>query len=180
MQSRGSVIALIVAATLFSLCASALAQPAMIEPGPEHKVLQEAVGTWDAVVKEPGGEESKGVMTVTSECGGLWTVSKFQMPMGGQTFEGRGLDGYDTTKKKYVSVWVDSMSTSPMLFEGDYDKASKSLTLTGEGKGMDGKPARFKSVTKVRDKQHQTFTMYILGADGKEQRMMTIEYTRKK
>ncbi|MCR4412159.1 MAG: DUF1579 domain-containing protein [Thermoguttaceae bacterium] len=179
MLSRGSMNALILAGALLSWCASAVAQVPVVQPGPEHKVLHESVGTWDALVKGPDGQE-KGVMTIASECGGLWIVSKFQMSMGGQTFEGRGLDGYDTAKKKYVSVWVDSMSTAPMLFEGDYDRASKSLILVGEGKGMDGKPAKFKSVTKIQDRDHHTFTIYLIGADGKEQPMMTIEYTRRK
>ncbi len=45
---------------------------------------------------------------------------------------------------------------------------------------MDGKPAKFKSVVKVKDKDHYSFQMFIIGADGKEALMMTIEYTRRK
>jgi len=35
-------------------------------------------------------------------------------------------------------------------------------------------------VTHKPDDDHQTFTMYILDSDGKENKIMTIEYTRKK
>jgi hypothetical protein len=64
--------------------------------------------------------------------------------------------------------------------EGDYDKEKKTLTMTGLGPGMDGKPAKFKGVTHFPDNDHQTFTMYAVDADGKDNKMMTIDYVRKK
>ena len=36
------------------------------------------------------------------------------------------------------------------------------------------------AATQMPDDDHQTFTMYIVGADGQETKVMTIEYTRKK
>ena len=56
----------------------------------------------------------------------------------------------------------------------------KTLTMTGEAPGPDGKLAKHKMTTHMPDDDHQTFTMYILDADGKENKIMTIEYTRKK
>jgi hypothetical protein len=53
-------------------------------------------------------------------------------------------------------------------------------TRTGQAKGPDGKPGKFKSVLKSKDKDHNTFQMFITGADGKESLRMTIDYTRKK
>lgn len=150
------------------------------QPGPQHELLKEAEGTWDAVIKGSEGPEVKGTATGKMTCGGLWLASEFKMDIGGQEFQGRGLDGYDLDKKKFVSVWVDSMSTAPLLFEGDYDAASKTLTLTAQGKGPDGATTKFKSVSKSRDKDHHTFQMFVTGSDGKETLMMTIEYTRKK
>ena len=147
--------------------------------GPEHQELKWREGTWDALIKS-GGSESKGVATYKMECAGLWLVSEFKGDFGGQAFQGRGLDGYDPEKKKYVSVWVDSMSARPMLLEGEMDKEKKVLTLIGEGPGMDGKPAKFKSVTRRVDDNHETFKMSVVGADGAEMEMITIEYTRRK
>jgi hypothetical protein len=159
---------------------SALGQ-APPKPGPQHEMLKDGEGTWDAVAKGPEeGPPMKGSATAKMVCGGLWLASEFKMDFGGQQFEGRGLDGYDLDKKKFVSVWIDSMSTAPILFEGDYDQASKTMTMTGQGKGPDGKPAKFKSIFKVRDKDHQTFQMFVAGPDGKDNLMMTIEYSRKK
>lgn len=146
------------------------------KPGPEHEVLKKLVGDWDATMKF-GGMESKGTVTYKMELGGLWLVSTFEGDFGGQKFSGRGLDSYDAGKKKYVGVWVDNMITSPLVMEGDYDKAKKTLTMTGQGPGMDGKPTKFKAVSVMPDDDTMDFSMYM--GDGKEPGF-TIQYKRKK
>lgn len=149
------------------------------EPGPEHESLKRIAGEWIATIKSDGGD-SKGTMVAKMDCGGLWLSTDFRGDFGGMPFQGRGLDGYDPATRKYVSVWVDSMITKPLLFEGTMDKAKKTLTKTAEGIGMDGKPAKYKSVTHHPDDDHQVFTMFMTGADGVEQKVVTIEYVRKK
>ena len=148
-------------------------------PGPEHKELARLAGEWVATIKGPDGE-TPGTMVARVECGGLWLATEFTGQMGGAKFQGRGLDGYDPASKKYVSVWVDSWSTKPLLFEGTMDAATKSLTMTATGVGMDGKPAKYKSVTRYPSADRQVFELYLVGADGKDEKMMTIEYARKK
>ena len=165
-----------VAALLPALASSASAQPAPPKPGPEHEVLKKLEGTWDATMNF-GGMESKGTMTYKMEVGGLWLVSSFDGDFGGMKFQGKGLDTYDAAKKKYTTVWIDSMSTTPMIMEGTYDKAKKTLTLMGDGPGPDGKPAKWKSVTEMPDSNTIKFGMYM--GDGKEP-MFTIGYKRKK
>jgi hypothetical protein len=149
------------------------------KPGPEHEFLRKLEGTWDATVKFGEGE-SKGTMTYRMEMSGLWLVGDFQGSFFGQKFEGRGLDSYDVNKKKYVGVWVDSMTTAPMLSEGTYDKDKKTMTMTGEGPGMDGKLMKMKMVTEYKDNDNIVFTMSGPGKDGKDQTMMVITYKRKK
>src|SRR5262245_40983715 len=123
--------------------AAVLAVPAVAQeppkPGPEHEVLKKLEGVWDITMRF-GGMESKGRVTYKMDLGGLWLVSSVESDLGGMKFQGRGMDSYDAGKKKYVSVWVDSMSTTPMTMEGSYDAAKKTLTMAGEGPGMDGKP----------------------------------------
>ncbi len=148
-------------------------------PGPEHQVLKKLEGTWNAKVKM-GDNESSGTVTYRMECGGLWLMSDFHGEFADQKFQGHGMDGYDPNKQKYVSVWVDSMSTRPSLFEGTYDKDKKTMTMTGEAPGPDGKPAKHKLVTQMPDDDHQTFSMFIIGPDGQENKVMSIEYARKK
>jgi hypothetical protein len=87
------------------------------------------------------------------------------------------MDSYDPGRKKFVSVWVDNMSTSPMVMEGTYDPAKKALTMTGEGPGADGKPTRYRSVTETPDENTQVFHMYM--GDAKEP-AFTIVYKRRK
>ncbi len=156
----------------------ALAQPPQPKPGPEHALLKRLEGTWEATVK--GREESKGTMTYKMMLGGLWLVSDYQGEFMGQKFQGKGLETYDTAKKKYVGIWVDSMSTALMTYEGNFDKDGKVLTMTGEGPGEDGKPTKFKMVSEMKDKDTMVFTMSSPGKDGKEHTMMTITYKRKK
>ena len=149
-----------------------VAQPPEVKPGPEHEILKSHVGTWTCKIKM-GGEESEGRSTYRMECGGLWLVSDFKGKFGGQDFQGKGLDTYDAASKKYKGVWVDSMSTKPMILEGTYDAASKTLTQTGMGPGPEGKDVEHKMVTKFIDKDNIHFSMSMGG-----QEMMTIEYKR--
>ncbi len=148
-------------------------------PGPEHARIKEFVGEWDAVM-EMGGQKSKATATYKSICDGMWIESDFQGDLGGFTFKGRGLDGYNQKKKKYVGVWVDSTSSAPLHFEGDIDPKTKLMVMTGESLGPDGKPQKFKNTTEFKDKDHFSFKMYMVDPDGKDQLAFTIEYARRK
>jgi hypothetical protein len=166
------------------LAAPLLAQefPPAPKPGPEHAVLKAMEGTWDAKMKIPDAPEAiPAVMTYKSELGGLWLASEFKSDVPGFQFQGKGFDGYDQAKKKYVGVWIDSMITGLMTMEGKYDEKTKTLTMTGVGPGEGGKEEqKFKSVTKMTDADHQTFQLFMIGDDGQETLGFTIEYTRKK
>ncbi len=149
------------------------------KPGAEHARLKEMEGKWDCVM-DMEGQKSKCSATYKSICGGMWIQSDFEGDLGGIKFQGHGLDGYDLAKKKYVGIWVDSMASSTITMEGDYDAKAKTLTMVGEGPGPDGKPQKVRNTTHYKDKDNFTFKMYMVGIDGKEQLAFTIEYTRKK
>jgi hypothetical protein len=157
------------------LVVPALSQEAP-KPGPEHEVLKELAGTWDSTMKFDG-KESKGTMIRTMELGGFWLTGTMESELFGTKFTGKALDTYDPNKKKYVGVWIDSMATSPMFLEGSYDKEKKTMTMAGEGPGMDGKPTKYKSVSVMPDDDTINFSMYM--GDGKEP-AFTIVYKRKK
>jgi len=164
-----SVAILVLAAPLLQ----AQAPPA---PGPEFDVLKKMVGNWDLTMKA-AGMEFKGSVTYKMELGGLWLASSLESELFGAKFSGKGLDTYDAAKKKYISVWVDSMTTSPTVMEGTFDKAKKTLTLAGEGPGMDGTPTKFKSVSEMPDDNTIIFSMFM--GDVKEPSFV-ITYKRKK
>lgn len=149
------------------------------KPGPEHRKMQELEGTWDCEMNMEGFK-SKATAEYKTICGGLWVQSNFEGDLGGIKFHGHGLDGYDLKKKKYVGVWVDSMETAPLHFEGDYDPKTKLLVMTGESTGPDGKPQKFKNTTETKDKDHFTFKMYMIQADGSEKLAFSIDYSRRK
>jgi hypothetical protein len=155
-------------------------QPAPPKPGSEHLHLKKLEGNWDCLVTSMDGKKTKGEASYKMECGGLWLVSDFKGEYDGAPFQGKGMDTYDPAKKKYVSVWVDSMMTTPLIMEGTRDESTKTSVMTGECPGPDGKPMKMKGVTKETDNDHMTFEMYMTGADGKETKAMTIAYTRRK
>src|SRR5262245_16333106 len=102
--------AAVVAAVL--VAPAARAQPAPPKPGPEHEILKKMEGDWDLVMKFEGGE-AKGTVKYKMELGGLWLAGALESELFGTKFQGKSLDGYDPMKKKFVGVWVDSMSSSP-------------------------------------------------------------------
>ena len=164
------------AIALFTVAVPAASAQDFPKPGPEHEILKKLSGNWDTTMKMMG-MESKGHATYKMEVGGLWLVSTFEGEIAGTKFSGRGLDSYDAGKKKYVGIWVDSMSTTPMTMEGTYDKTKKTLTMMGEGPGESGKPTKYRTVSEMTDDDTVNFSMYM--GDGKEP-MFTILYKRKK
>jgi hypothetical protein len=161
---------------LFLFVATAVAQQPP-GPGKEHEYFKAMVGEWDAET-DFGGMQGKASSSMEMGVGGMWLVSHFKGEFGGQPFKGMGLDSYDSIKKKYVSVWVDSMTGSPMVFEGDKSD-NGTLTMTGEGPTHEGKPGKFKSTTEIKDKDTMVFKMYMVEGD-KDNLLMTITYKRKK
>lgn len=146
------------------------------KPGPEHELLKRLEGTWDAKVNMMGAE-STGVMTYKMTVNGLLLESDFEGTMAGQKYHGRGLDSYDPRKGKFVGYWFDSLSATPAITEGTYDKATKTRTMLGDVLGPNGMQ-KAKFVTKERDDGSLLFTL--LTPEGADQPAVTIVYTRRK
>lgn len=162
--------------TVLVMAASPLFAQAPPKPGPELDYLKKYVGAWDVTMKF-GGMESKGKMTYKFELGGMWLASSLESELFGMKYMGRGMDSYDANKKKYVSTWCDNMSGKVTVMEGNFDAAKKVLTLTGEGPGSAGKPAKMKSTTTMPNDDTIEFAMY--EGDSKEP-AFTLVYKRKK
>jgi hypothetical protein len=154
------------------------AQPPFPKPGPEHEHFKELEGTWDATV-ESMGTKSKGTMVWKVGLGGLWLLEHFKGEAGDASFEGMGASSYDPAKKKYVNVWIDNMSTAPMVSEGTFDKAKKTSTMTGTAPMPDGKTMKMTMTSVMKDADTIIFTMTTPGADGKDMELMKITYKRK-
>jgi hypothetical protein len=165
--------------------AGAQAGPPAPTPGPEHQLLKNDEGVWDATVEAtmaPGAPPSvsKGVETNTLMGGGLWLLSDFKSEMMGQPFQGHGVMGYDPVSKKYVGTWVDTMSTRPSSSEATYDAATKTMTGWIEGPDETGKVVKMRETTEWKDPNTRVFTIYMKGPDGKEAPGLKITYKRRK
>ena len=163
-------------AIAIALLASATRAQEPPKPGPEHAFLKKMEGKWDLTMKF-GDMQSKGTVTYKMELGGLWLASNLEGDLGGMKFQGKGLDTYDAAKKKYIGIFCDSMGTTPMIMEGTFEKDKKTLTMTGDGPGMDGKPTKWKSVSEYVDDNTMNFSMFV--GDAKDP-MFTIVYKRNK
>ncbi len=157
---------------VLSLPTALAQQPVM--PGKEHQFFKELAGEWEVVFDG----NMKGKATYEMKHNDLWLESKVEMDMPQGKFTGTGLDSYDATKKKYVAIWIDSMSTSPIVLEGDMDSATKTLTMRGKGPDNDGKIVDYKMSTEYKDKNTHIFKMWIGDLQGKP--TMTATYSRKK
>jgi hypothetical protein len=177
-----AVTALFAAGIMFAAAPAVRAQgmPQIPTPGPEHDVLKQDAGTWDATIEMTtpmGPMTSSGVETSRMGCGGLCLITDFTGEfVPGMKFEGHGTTVYDATKKMYVNTWTDSMSRGISVGEANYDAAAKTTTGWMEGPDETGKVVKMKSVVEHKDPDTRVFTMY--GPDGAAG--MTITYKRRK
>jgi len=154
-------------------------------PGPEHLKLKSLEGkfTADVTMTDPTGKEEKSTGSMKNEMilGGRYLKQDYSGTMMGMPFKGGGLVGYDNVKKKYTMLWVDELSTQMMISEGAFDESAKTLTTTCSMvcPGDDAKK-NFKQVVTWADDDHHTFDMYEVTPEGKENKCLTIKYTRVK
>jgi hypothetical protein len=152
----------------------------------EHERLAKDVGTWDATVKSwmrgPDSEPtvSQGVEVVKLMPGGLWAQSEFDGKFGDQEFHGCGQTGFDTKKRKYVGTWVDNLSTEIMTMEGDYDSASRTLSMYAKGTDESGKAYDAKMTTKHEADDTRVFTMLMKSGETKGEYVKVMEITYKR
>jgi hypothetical protein len=157
-------------------------------PGAMHTMMKSWNGNWntESTMWEYEGaapQKSNGSAVNTMNMGDRYQSTKFSGDMMGMPFEGMSIVGYDNATKKFVSSWVDTWSTGIMNLSGNWDDASKSMTLSGKMPDIcrPGKECSMKEVYKVADDNTHMMEMY--GPDpktGKEMKMMEIKFTRKK
>lgn len=153
-------------------------------PGEPHKQLATLAGSWDAKVKfwmTPSTPpiESSGTSEQKMVLGGRFLQQDFTCQMMGSTFAGIGFCGYDNHTQKYVSTWMDSMSTAIMFFEGTGSADGKTVTQESRYDDPIKGPTTFRSVSTTVDDNTLLFEMYGIDKQGKEEKMMEITYTRK-
>jgi hypothetical protein len=152
--------------------------------GAPHKMLAERAGQWEATVKfwsAPGAppEESTATADCTLILGGRYLVEKVEGTFNGMTFSGMGITGYDNIKQRFVSVWMDSMSTGIMQSEGVADGATiRWMSETPDP--IHNRYRKTRGTDTLTSADTRTADSFDTSPDGKEFKNMEIVYTRKK
>jgi hypothetical protein len=153
-------------------------------PGAPHKMLAKLEGTWTTKTKS-WMEPDKPPMESTGRCeqkmllGGRYLKQEYTGEMMGSPFAGINLLGYDNHTKKYVSTWIDSMSTGIYYFEGTAGADSKTITQESSYDDPARGPMVWRSVTRIVDENTLEYEMYLIPEGGREEKAMEMTVTRK-
>lgn len=156
-------------------------------PGEPHKMLATENGAWNAestmYMSENDPKPVKSSMSAVTKMvmGGRYQESRYTGNMMGQPFEGVATVGYNNASKKYESTWIDNMGTGVMSMSGDYDAATKTISLSGNCVDpMTGQNKKVRETWAIVDENTRKMEMFDTDPSGKEYKSMEIVLTRKK
>jgi hypothetical protein len=151
-------------------------------PGEAHKFLEQMLGSWEVKITywpAPGAEPvvNKGEAKREMVFDGRFLHTAYKGEFMGEEFIGLGYDGYDNLKKKYVGIWMDSVSTGIYYTEGELDDSGKVLTSHGEYVDpMTGKPKKNKSELTIDSQSMHTYVSWEKGEGGEWVKTMEVVY----
>jgi hypothetical protein len=151
-------------------------------PDKEHEFLEKMAGTWSAKVKmwmgpnEPP-QESTGTATNELVLGGRFLYSRFDGTTPWGEFQGLAVDGFNRIDNKYQGIWLDSMGTIMMIFEGEATDNVRTM-ICHHTNPMTGKSTTMRGVTTLVDENTHRYESWAEGPDGKEFKNMEIIYER--
>lgn len=154
-------------------------------PSEMHKLMASCDGEWISEITmwmSPDAPPSQSTSTCSNKMilGGRYQQSEHKGSFDGMPFEGMSTTGFDNSKKKFVSTWIDNMGSGMMIMEGTYDVATKTMNCIGKQVDpVSGKDMDMRQTLTFVDNDHQTMEMYTTPAGGKEYKNMEIKYTRK-
>ena len=97
----------------------------------------------------------------------------------GKPLEGLRIMGYDNARKAFVSSWQDNMSTGTINMEGQYDPASKTITM----KGINETPAfgkiELRQIYRMTDDKTQIVEMFGTEPGKPEEKYWEMKLTKK-
>ncbi len=158
----------------------------MMAPNKNHEMFKKYVGEWIVTTTawmQPGAEPvvSQNSAKIEVIMGGRFMKMDFTGAMFGQPFEGLQIVGYDNTQEKFVTFWIDSLSTAFYLQTGTLDETGKVLNETGEWLDpMTGGTIKVRAKTELINDNEIHYEMYMTGPDGKEFKSLDNRMTRKK
>ena len=153
-------------------------------PGPEHKAMAKMAGKWNLKVTAwmaPGAppQTSNGTAEFKTIMDGRYLQQDAHGDMGGQAFEGHGIEGYDNVTHERWGTWVDNMTTGVMVMKGRCKADAKKCTTSGKmSDAIAGKAVPVSTTMTMKDDNTMVFEMNAPGPDGKPFKTMEIVYTR--
>ena len=159
----------------------------LAKPGPEHKMLEKMVGTWEQTVKlwmSPGAEpaEMKGQTINKMILGGRFLQSNISSGEGEMKMEGLNLMGYDRRHKHFTTVGFDTWGTYYVTAAGPYNEGSKSIVMYGEDEEPTMEMTQKYNII-VRFVDEETFVSEIIFKDKRtpdESEFKMVEVTNKR
>jgi hypothetical protein len=154
-------------------------------PGAPHKMLAKLTGSWTTRTRafmEPDKPPAEGAGTCEQKMifDGRYLQQEYTGEMMGSPFHGINMLGYDNHTKKYVSTWIDSMSTGIYYFEGTASEDGKTITQESRYDDPVRGPTLWRSVTRIVDDNTLEYEMYLTSKGGKEEKMMEMTVARKR
>jgi hypothetical protein len=154
---------------------------AVSAPSEEHGFLERMEGTWKAKTSfwmDPtqSPQVSEGTMTGKMILGGRFLQSNYEGNTPWGEFAGMALDGFDRIRNVYTGLWMDSMGTIMMLFEGEC--SGNVRTMICEYTDPTGKPGKMKAVTTIVSENEFKYESYATAPNGDTFKNMEVVYTR--
>jgi len=144
------------------------------------------VGTYHTKVKmwlDPSqpAQVSEGTLVRKSILGGRFLQEEVTGKLADHPYQGVGTMGYDRAKKKFVSTWIDSVSTAIHLSHGTYDEGTKTWTFKQDDTcPITGKPVKMRDTLRIVSAEEQQMEMFRQLGDEKEVKSMELTFIRKK
>jgi hypothetical protein len=153
-------------------------------PGEPHKLLAKLEGSWTTRTRgwmEPDKPptDSTGACEQKLVLDGHYLRQEYTGDMMGHPFTGINFLGYDNHTGKYVSVWLDSMSTGIYYFEGTASADGRTITQECSYDDPVRGPSVWRSVTRIKDDNTLEYEMFITPKGGKGEKMMEMTVARK-
>jgi hypothetical protein len=156
-------------------------------PGKNHEYLAKCAGTWSGkssmwMYPDAQPVASDCTATITSIMDGRYTRIDWKGDMPGMgPYTGQGINGYDNVGGKFVSTWIDNMSTGIMNGTGELSSDAKTMTWTYNFTcPVNRKPTTLRQVETSTGENTKTMDMFSTDPkSGKEFKMMHVELTRK-
>jgi hypothetical protein len=159
----------------------------LAEPGAPHHLLAGLTGSWtvsNRVWLEPGSPPLEGSGTCEQKMilGGRYLLQEYTFAdaMTGETGSAFNLVGFDNHTGRYVSAWIDSMSTGIYYFEGTGSADGRIISQECRYDDPVKGPCLWRSVARINNDHALEYETYLTPVGGQEEKMSMMTLTRKR